>query len=73
MPFEQVLEEIYAPLIGRTALRQTVGPAAVDKTSLLTLSTKTDLTKSEAIMALEAMEQSNQWSEYWKIALAQRN
>jgi general secretion pathway protein D len=55
MPFEQVLEEIYAPLIGRTALRQTVGPAAVDKTSLLTLSTKTDLTKSEAIMALETL------------------
>jgi len=32
-----------------------------------------DADNAEAIMALEAMEQSNQWSEYWKIALAQRN
>jgi hypothetical protein len=32
-----------------------------------------DADNAEAVMALEAMEQSNQWSEYWKITLAQRN
>jgi type II secretory pathway component GspD/PulD (secretin) len=55
MPFEQVLDEIYAPLIGRTPLRQSAGAAAVDKGSLLTLKTATDLTRSEAIMALETL------------------
>jgi type II secretory pathway component GspD/PulD (secretin) len=55
MPFEEVLDTIYAPLIGRTPLRQSTGPAAVDKGALLTLKTATDLTKSEAIMALETL------------------
>jgi general secretion pathway protein D len=55
MPFEEVLDTIYAPLIGRTPLRQTVGASTVDKGALLTLKTATDLTKSEAIMALETL------------------
>ena len=53
-PFDQVLEEIYAPLIGRTALRGG-GTMAVDKGTLLTLKTHTALTRSEAIMALETI------------------
>ena len=55
MPFEQVLDEIYAPLIGRTPLRAASGGLAVDKGALLTLKTQSDLTKSEAIMALETV------------------
>ncbi len=55
MPFEQVLDEIYAPLIGRTPLRAAAGGLAVDKGALLTLKTQSDLTKSEAIMALETV------------------
>ena len=32
-----------------------------------------DADNAEAVMALEAMEQSGQWSQYWRITLAQRN
>lgn len=32
-----------------------------------------DADNAEAVMALEAMEQSGQWSDYWRITLAQRN
>jgi hypothetical protein len=32
-----------------------------------------DADNAEAVMALEAMEQSGQWSQYWKTTLAQRN
>ena len=28
---------------------------------------------AEAVMALEAMEQSNQWPQYWKIAMLHNN
>ncbi|MGA2557675.1 MAG: secretin N-terminal domain-containing protein, partial [Verrucomicrobiota bacterium] len=54
MPFDEVLDTIYAPLIGRTPLRGG-GSMAVDKGTLLTLKTQTDLTRSEAIMALETI------------------
>ena len=55
MPVEEVLDEIYAPLVGRTPLRAVVGAAAVPKDALITLKTQSDLTKSEAIMALETV------------------
>ena len=32
-----------------------------------------DADNAEAVMALEAMEQSNQWSQYWKIAMLHNN
>lgn len=32
-----------------------------------------DSDNAESVMALEAMKQSDQWSEYWRIALNQRN
>jgi general secretion pathway protein D len=54
MPIEEVLDEIYSPLVGRTPLRANVGPAAVSKDTQITLKTQL-LTKSEAIMALETI------------------
>ena len=53
MPVEQVLDDIYAPLVGRTPLQAVAGASAVPKDALITLHTQADLTKSEAIMALE--------------------
>jgi len=50
MPVEEVLDEIYAPLVGRTPLRAPTVP----KDTLITLKTVKDLTRTEAIMALEA-------------------
>jgi len=50
MPVEEMLDEIYAPLVGRTPLRAPTVP----KDTLITLKTVHDLTKTEAIMALEA-------------------
>lgn len=32
-----------------------------------------DADNAEAVMALEAMEQSGQWSDYWRITLASQN
>ena len=55
MPMEKVLNEVYGPLIGRTPLRQSLETNAVDMGELLTLKNKTDLTKSEAIKALETI------------------
>ena len=56
MPIEQVLEDIYAPLVERTPLRAAQGAAgAIPKDALITLNTYRDLTKSEAILALETV------------------
>jgi type II secretory pathway component GspD/PulD (secretin) len=55
MPIEQVLENIYAPLVERTPLRAASGAASIPKDALITLNTYRDLTKSEAIMALETV------------------
>ena len=49
MPVEQVLDEIYAPLVGRTPLRA----PSVPKDTMITLNTEKPLTKTEAIQALE--------------------
>jgi general secretion pathway protein D len=49
MPVDQVLDEIYAPLVDRTPLRA----PGVNKDTLITLKTVHDLTRSEAILALE--------------------
>jgi Mg-chelatase subunit ChlD len=59
MPTEKVLNEVYGPLIGRTPLTQSTGPNAIEKGTLLTLKTQTNLTKSEAIMALETALATN--------------
>jgi hypothetical protein len=32
-----------------------------------------DADNAEAVMALEAMEQSNQWPQYWKLAMLHNN
>jgi general secretion pathway protein D len=50
MPVEEMLDEIYAPLVGRTPLRAPTVP----KDTLITLKTVHDLTRTEAIEALEA-------------------
>jgi type II secretory pathway component GspD/PulD (secretin) len=55
MPIEQLLDEIYAPLVDRTPLRANTGAAAVPKDALVTLYTQHPLTKSEAIEALETV------------------
>ena len=55
MPIEQLLDEVYAPLVGRTPFRANAGAEAVPKDALITLKTQSDLTKSEAIMALETV------------------
>jgi general secretion pathway protein D len=54
MPVDQVLD-IYADLVGRTALHTSAGPMAVAGTSTITLKTQRDLTKTEAIQALETI------------------
>jgi len=54
MPLEQVLDEIYAPLVGRTSLHSS-DPASFPKDKLITLKTQTSLTTNEAIMVLEAV------------------
>ena len=54
MPLEQVLDEIYAPLVGRTPLHSSID-STFPKATLITLKTETDLTKPEAILALETV------------------
>jgi general secretion pathway protein D len=51
MPVEEILDTIYAPLIGRTPLRAPGLPL----TTTLTLKTQSKLTKAEAIQALETI------------------
>ena len=52
---EQILDQ-YGELVGRTLLRATAGPSAVDASkSTITLKTRNPLTKTEAIMALETV------------------
>jgi type II secretory pathway component GspD/PulD (secretin)/Mg-chelatase subunit ChlD len=55
MPADQVLNEVYGPLVGRTPFRANVGTEAVPKDTLITLKTQSNLTKSEAIIALETV------------------
>ena len=55
MPVEEVLEDIYAPLVGRTPFRANIGGQAIPKDTLITLKTYSKLTKSEAIIALETV------------------
>jgi len=55
MPVEEVLENVYAPLVGRTPLRANVGDKAIPKDTLISIKTTSDLTKSEAIMVLETL------------------
>ena len=55
VPVEQLLNEIYAPLVGRTLLMAGSGPEAVPTTATLTLKTESPLTKTEAIVALETV------------------
>jgi general secretion pathway protein D len=54
MPVDQVLD-IYADLIGRTALHTGSGPMAVAGTSTITLKTHGKLTHKEAVQALETI------------------
>ena len=53
MPVDQLLDEIYAPLVGRTPIRA----PAVNKDTIITLKTVKEhpLTRREAIMALETI------------------
>jgi hypothetical protein len=59
MPLEFVLNEIYGPLVERTYLREPSGTMVGLKDVLITLHTKTPLTKSEAIQALEELTRMN--------------
>jgi tetratricopeptide (TPR) repeat protein len=59
MPAEKVLTEIYAPLVGRTALEAAAGPTAIDRGALITLHTPSPVTKSTAIKALETVMAMN--------------
>jgi general secretion pathway protein D len=52
---EQLLNEIYAPLVGRTLLMAGSGPEAVPTTATVTLKTESPLTRTEAIVALETV------------------
>ncbi len=53
VPVEQLLD-IYADLVGRTLLRASSGPSALNaKDTVITLKTESNLTHSEAIVALE--------------------
>jgi general secretion pathway protein D len=54
VPLEQLLD-IYSELVGRTLLRASVGASAIPANSMITLSTETKLTRSEAIVALETV------------------
>lgn len=54
MPVDQVLD-IYAQLVGRTALHTSAGPMAVVGTSTITLKTQSPLTHTEAVQALETI------------------
>lgn len=54
IPVEQILD-IYADLVGRTLLRSSTGPAAIQPTATVTLKTESPLTRSEAIIALETI------------------
>ena len=54
MPLEKVVDEIYAPLVNRTALYAASGPAGIDRGTLITLHTPSPVTKSDAIKLLEA-------------------
>ena len=53
MPAQNVLDEVYGPLVGRTPIYATVGPEAIPSHELITLKTQSPITKSEAIKALE--------------------
>ncbi|MGO9199429.1 MAG: secretin N-terminal domain-containing protein, partial [Limisphaerales bacterium] len=55
MPADQVLNEVYGPLVGRTLSRTNAPDAANLKNTLITLDTKSALTKSDAITDLEAV------------------
>jgi general secretion pathway protein D len=55
MTVDQLLDSIYAPLVGRTLLRATAGPGAVAGNTTITLKTQKPLTRSEAIIALETV------------------
>jgi len=55
MPIDELLDNIYAPLVGKTLLRSGTGPAAIPGTATITLKTQKPLTKSEAIIALETV------------------
>jgi general secretion pathway protein D len=55
MPVEEVLEDIYAPLVGRTPFRANIGGQAIPKDTLITLKTYSKLTRTEAIIALETV------------------
>ena len=54
VPVEQLLD-IYADLVGRTILKASSGPGAVPKDATITLKTETNLTRTEAIEALETI------------------
>jgi len=54
IPIDQLLD-IYADLVGRTLLRATAGAEAVPATTTITLKTQSNLTRSEAIIALETV------------------
>ena len=54
MPVQKVMDEVYAPLVNRTAIYAATGPAAIERGALITLHTPSPLTKSDAIKALEA-------------------
>ena len=54
MPLEQVVNEIYAPLVNRTPLYAVSGPAAIDRRAMIAFHTLSPVTKSDAIKLLEA-------------------
>ncbi|HEY3913089.1 MAG TPA: secretin N-terminal domain-containing protein [Verrucomicrobiae bacterium] len=54
IPIEQILD-IYADLVGRTLLRASTGPSAIQPTATVTLKTESPLTHSQAIIALETV------------------
>ena len=53
MPAQKVLNEVYAPLVGRTPIMAASGPEAIARDALINLKTASPITKSEAIKALE--------------------
>ncbi|MGA2557613.1 MAG: tetratricopeptide repeat protein, partial [Verrucomicrobiota bacterium] len=59
MPAQQVLNEIYAPLVNRTQIQAGEGPNAIPKTLMIALRTPSNLTKSAAIKLLETVMATN--------------
>jgi general secretion pathway protein D len=55
IPVEQLLDDVYAPLVGRTLFRAGSGTEAIPATATVTLKTESPLTRTEAIVALETV------------------